>query len=77
MQELWISSLEFDRSFRDFEIACPQSIALCKVCLSASAVSVSEGFLRTVSLMFFCALGGHIPVSFLKDRMWSINPMIF
>ena len=36
-QELWISPLEFDRSLSDFEIACPQSTALCRVCLSVSA----------------------------------------
>ena len=36
-QELWISPLEFDRSLSDFEIACPQSTALYRVCLSASA----------------------------------------
>ena len=39
---------------------------------TARPVSVSEGFLRTVSLMLsFCALGGHILVSFLKDTTWS------
>ena len=36
---------------------------------TARPVSVSEGFLRTVSLMlFFLCIGCHIPVSSLKDR---------
>ena len=32
-----IVGLEFDRSLRDFEMACPRSTALRRVCLSGSA----------------------------------------